>query len=429
MERTRGARAWHFPRLLAVLVAVGGILAVGGAALALVRDGDGQPPPSSAASTEPTATSVTAATRAEMVELTAPDADASLPAERAGRRVAPVGGRDGQILLFSERDVWPGSGGTAPQVPVQTDQQFILWDPVTGDTRVAWTRTDSFREMVTGVQGDWVLSVPHRGLLMDWQVVLRNLDTGESRLIGSHDPRFAAAASWPALLPYQAAHWGDLAGDGLPVLGDGYATWVQTVIDQNERVRQHVVLYDIANDATSVVFDVSEPRQLDEHGNWTSGGHAWSAGVGGGTVAWVYQGSPDASPVVMVYDIGSGETEPVDLPQQPGGVAVSGSGETLAVTVEGDILLVELATGEIARANNAANLPAGHRVHFEGDYLWWRPPSPTPQQARVVDVGNGEAWVTATPTHDALVAGGWFAWQERGADGRPSFYHFVRLAD
>jgi len=83
----------------------------------------------------------------------------------------------------------------------------------------------------------------------------------------------------------------------------------------------------------------------------------------------------------------------------------------------------------VALAAGVGNLPAGHRVYFEGSYLWWRPPPPTPQGAGVVDVESGRTWVTDTPTHNALVAGDWFTWQERGTDGRPRFHHFVRLGN
>ena len=83
----------------------------------------------------------------------------------------------------------------------------------------------------------------------------------------------------------------------------------------------------------------------------------------------------------------------------------------------------------VALAAGVGNLPAGHRVYFEGSYLWWRPPPPAPQGAGSSMWRVGGPGVTDTPTHNALVAGDWFTWQERGTDGRPRFHHFVRLGN
>lgn len=426
MERARRGRAWQPSGSLLILVALGVVATLAVALLAAVEGREGASDRPSRGGAPPTgANQQSAGPKPGPL-----DADATLPAELDGRRLEPVAGHEGRVLVLSERDVWPGSGTPAPQAPLQTDQQFLLWDPLSGDTSVAWTRTDSFREMVLGMEGDWVVSVPYRGTLMDWQVLLRNVATGETREIASHDPRSSVAGASPDLGRYQATHWGDLAGDALPVMSDGRVTWVQTVVDDGGRVRQRVLLHTIESGATTVAFEVAEPRQLDENGDWTTGGHAWSASVGGGTLAWVYQASPDEAAQLLVHDVATGGTAPLELPQEPTGVAVSGEGSpTLAVTVEGGILLVTPATGEVREAPDVPSLPAGHRVYFSGRYLWWRPPPPTPQPAGVLDLEGGDTLMTESPTHSALVAGDWFVWQERGADERPQFWHFVRLGD
>jgi hypothetical protein len=355
------------------------------------------------------------------------DSAAQLAMEHDGRRQHPVGGFEGRVLILSERDVWPAPGQPVPQFPTQTDQQFLLWDPETGDSTLAWARTDRFREMVLGTEGEWVLSLPYRGNLGEWRIVLRNLGTGETRAVATRDERFAAANSAPPLGEYQAAHWGDLTGDGLPVIGGGHAAWVQTVIDDAGGVRQQVLVHEIASNTTRPVFEIAEPRKLDEQGEWTSGGHAWSASVGGGKVAWVVQESPAARGVLYLHDLADGSTTQVDLPQEPKGVAVSGSGDALAVSVGAAVLVVDVETGEVSPLAGIPAIPAPHRLHFQGDYLWWGPPSPTPQVAGVVDLGNGQVWMTASPTHNALLAGEWFTWQERSPGEEPGVYHFVPL--
>ncbi|MFN8507844.1 MAG: hypothetical protein U0547_09795 [Dehalococcoidia bacterium] len=316
-----------------------------------------------------------------------------LPLENAaGEPQTPVAAVTGGIVLA----IGGGETGAA--------QTFALWDPATGETRPLWTGVAGRQDIVMAASGDWLATV-RTGLSLpfpDWELLVRNAATGESRTI-AHDE-------------------GDLdtAGDIRPGLPFGFApravidgtrvAWIQYTGTAAAPARE-LRTYDLATGQRATVDTVT-----------LAAGDIDTIAAGGGRVAWL---RVDAAGQRFIVREAGGASREIPVDGAPFQAALDATGRYLAwddgLTTK---RLLDLQTG--ARSVFATN--EGWGMTASGGRFSWAPAAAYGGAPGYFDAATGTTYLLerrdGVRSNYAALLGPWFAWQSAGPGGDGS-YHFT----
>lgn len=321
----------------------------------------------------------------DTVTVGASDAQYTIPMIRDGRVIQPVAAA-GERILFSEtvRET------TAPASP----QVFELWDPRANNWTKAWEGEPGTQDIVSGSDGPWVATVrtgmdlPFAG----WSLILRNLETGETRDLATGDPRLADTPGLQPDLPMGFAP--------LPSIADGKVTWDQLVAT-SDGVGKQVVVYDIASGEQREVASVRDATREELRLPSTSGGR----------VAWIHRDLASHSATVFI-DSASGQRL-LDIAGDPWSVALLDGGKRIAWD-DGLQAKWVMSLDTSDRRRYAAN--EGWGTVTNGAQLSWMPAGAQGGRGGYFDPEAGKLHLLSPQSgmlsNIATLLGPWFAWQE-----------------
>jgi hypothetical protein len=298
---------------------------------------------------------------------------------------------------------------------------YELWSPVTGETKPAWQGVPKTQNSVQDVSGDWLLTV-RIGLSLpfeDWQLILRNLKTGQQIQVAKSDPNVVKVPGLPLRLPGGLAPIASMSGT--------LVVWPEFVVNSNGEPVERIQLYDMEKETRETLVSV-DPRIED----------LWQPSIAGTRVAWAHRAAPTGIQELVLLDLKTGTktTFPV-------------GGEIFECTLSADARY--LAWDDSYTTKYALDVQTGERVQYASDEGWgtfrsghyvaWQPKQPG-GYGGFYDFAKKEvrflpSFSDPVVVNLATVMGGWFVWQElhRTIDpnkvGPPdisgSYYYFLRL--
>lgn len=241
------------------------------------------------------------------------DATARLKVHTGDRLYSPVAAY-GQQLIVRSADARIAEFGHADDPP---DYRLDLWDPRSGSMTPLWAtpaRQEPVHDIVSGVDAPWAATV-RTGMSLPfdtWELILRNLETGEERSIAASDP---AVVETPGLEPKLPAGFAPL-----PSIAGGKVTWDAIEITDSGTPVDRVFVYDIASGTQETILENDDVATRE----------VYSPSIGGDRVAWVEHPAPDAPYVIVIHDLGSGQERRIENVGGPYSASLSADGRYLA---------------------------------------------------------------------------------------------------
>ncbi|MCC6386679.1 MAG: hypothetical protein IT302_04780 [Dehalococcoidia bacterium] len=338
----------------------------------------------------PTATGAEGATVATLA-MDAPGP--RLPLENpAGEAQTPVAAVNGGVVLAV------GGGETG------SPQTFVLWDPATGATRTLWTGAAGQQDIVMAAAGDWLATV-RTGIALpfpDWELVVRNAATGESRTIARAEGDVAAANDIQPGLPFGFAP--------RAVIDGARVAWIQYTGTAGAPARE-LRTYDLTTGGRATLDTVT-----------LAGGDLDSVAAGGGRTAWL---RVDAAGQRFVLREADGASREIPVAGAPFQAALDATGRYLAwddsLTTK---RLLDLESGEAS----VFATDEGWGMSASGGRFSWAPAAAYGGAPGYFDAATGTTYLLerrdGVRSNYAALLGPWFAWQSAGPRGDGS-YHFT----
>lgn len=275
---------------------------------------------------------------------------------------------------------------------VERGTEFWLWSPLTGERRWLWTTEPGKSDLVGDVEGEWVVFT-RMGMwlpLVEWRLYVRNVETGEVRVLAEGDRTLGDVGGLPVGVPLGFAPLGTMAG--------GRVAWVEWYRGEGGSVRKRLRVYELGSGGVRTVVEVADPYVEDVR--WPS--------LGGRRLAWVHDRKEWADSEVVVVDLSSGEERRF----VPGGTPTSGE-----LSGDGQFYVWDVGF----RAKFSLNLDGGDVVRFanyEGQYVrvveqdaYWTTDGAGQHRAGVYHVERRQTRF-AVATEVVPLGHGWFALKE-----------------
>ena len=354
------------------------------AALALVGCGDGATSgadaPGTAAGAVRTAT-LAMDTKGPALPMETSAGVAQVPVAAIGESVVvAVGGEDG-----------------APQA-------FERWDPRTGARAPLWQGAAGKQDIVLASSGDWLATV-RTGLALpfpEWQLILRNVTTGEARTIARNEGTVADAPDLQPGLPFGFAP--------KPVMDGATVTWIQYAGSAESPVRE-LRAYDLASGSVTTLDTVA----LAE-------GDLDTAAAGGGRTAWL---RVDAAGQRFVLREADGGQRELPVEGAPFAAALDASGRHLAWD---DGLIAKRVLDIETGATSTFATDEGWGMTAAGSRFTWAPAAAYGGAPGYFDAATGVTHILeareGVRSNYAALLGPWFVWQSAGPRG-DGLYHFT----
>ncbi len=287
--------------------------------------------------------------------------------------------------------------------------EYVLWDPSSGAERLLWTAPPRKQDMISAGEGDLVVVV-RTGMSMpfpEWAMSLRNIATGEERMIAMGDPDLLRTRGLRITLPLGFAP--------MPSMSGGKVAWAEFGLGASGP-EKHVRIYDVEMGSTSTIATLSDAREE----------LLWSPSIGGDRVAWFTAKGMGETVYLVVHELGTGKELRFSVPGAPFDGKLSGDGRYFAwddgFTAK---YALELASGEVTRFAN----DEGDQTEVSGHYVSWHPKRGAgfydfeSRTVRFSERGGGGA---------ASVLGKWFYWREfvivNGEEDKTrTAYYFIEL--
>ena len=327
------------------------------------------------------------------------------------------------LAAYGNDEIVTGRMKRRPHDPNDT-LTYELWNPATGETKLAWRGVPQRQDDVQDVYGDWLLTVRY-GLSLpfeNWQLILRNLKTDQQLQVAQSDPNVVRIPGLAVRLPNGFAPTASMSG---PLV-----VWPEFVLNPDGDPVKRIQLYNIDDGTTRTLASV-DARVED----------LWQTSIAGASVAWAHRSTPDGSQELVVLDLRTQVTETYRVGGEIYQCALSRDGRYLAwddsYTAK---YAIDLHTGE--RVQYASD--EGWGTFRSGHYVSWQPRQPG-GPGGFYDFANKEIRLLPVFSESsdkivvnlATVMGDWFVWQElhRTIDpnklGPPdisgSYYYFVKL--
>jgi hypothetical protein len=323
-----------------------------------------------------------------------------------GTLVSPVAAYGDSWFVLSRRR--PGTEAQATA--------YELWNAVTGERRAGWDSPEGKQDVTGAASGDWLVTV-RMGMSLpfsDWQLILRNLDSGEALEIARSDPEVVNVPDLPVHLPTGFAPSPSVSGDRI--------VWSEFVTDGPGRARLRVQLFDLSSRATSTLTSVDPTRE-----------DVWQPSIGGTRTAWVHE-TVGSKQELVVTDLRSGGSRAYDVGGEIYSCVLSADGRNLA-------------WDDNYVAKYVVDLDTGARLQYAGDEGWgtnrsghfvsWQPSTVSYTDNPPIYNGAGGyydfnkhevrfiAHAADSEIVTATLMGNWFVWQDRGPTS--DFFYFLRL--
>lgn len=241
------------------------------------------------------------------------DATAQLKVHTGDRLYSPVAAYGQQLIVVSS-DARIAEFGHALDPP---DYRFVLWDLRSGSMTPLWVTPAGERpvhDIVSSVDAPWVATV-RTGMSLPfetWELILRNLETGEERSIAASDPAVVGTPGLEPKLPSGFAPSPSIAG--------GKVAWDAIEITDGGQPVDRVFVYDIASGTRETILENDDVATRE----------VYSPSIGGDHVAWVEHPAPDAPYVIVLHDLTSGQEWRIENVGGPFSAELSADGRYLA---------------------------------------------------------------------------------------------------
>lgn len=302
----------------------------------------------------------------------------------------------------------PNSG--EPIGSVELPHTIVSWNPFTSERRVLWETEQGTQDVVAAVEGDWaiVVRIGFQLPFKEWTLSLRNLSTGEVRLIAESDPSVLDDQGLPVGLPLGVAPY--------PALHGGTAAWVEWVRDGGE-VRKRLMLYHLASGEKEMLLQVDDPRREDVR--WPS--------LGGRRIAWIHDRHDWPDSQIVVRSLATGEEKRFIPGRTPFDGKLSADGRYFAWDLEfAHKYALEIDTAEVVKFAE----DEGDQIAIGGNVASWLPN----KKAGYYDLDKREVRFTANAGGGAagVLGQGWFYYRilavENGREiEEKTSYRFVRI--
>ena len=283
-------------------------------------------------------------------------------------------------------------------------QAFERWDPRTGARAPLWQGAAGLQDIVLASSGDWVATV-RTGLALpfpEWELILRNVTTGEARTIARNEGTVADAPDLQPGLPFGFAP--------KPVMDGAMVTWIQYA-GSAEAPGREVRAYNLVSGTVTTLDRVE-----------LTDGDLDTAAAGGGRTAWL---RVDAAGQRFVLREADGEQRDIPVGGAPFAAALDGSGRHLAWD-DGLIAkrVLDLETG----TTSTFATDEGWGMSAAGSRFTWAPAAAYGGAPGYFDAATGLTHILeareGVQTNYAALLGPWFVWQSAGPRG-DGLYHFT----
>jgi hypothetical protein len=162
-----------------------------------------------------------------------------------------------------------------------------IWRPQTGTFEEAWRTPAGMQDLLLDQSGDWFLTLrtDHNLGSPVWELILRNLQSGEARTLAQGNPEVAKVPGLPWRLPYGLGAAGSVSGETV--------VWVEFYLDSTGSAGRRIQVYDISSQETSTLASAADvfSEQL------------WSPSVAGQRVAWMHLQTKDSPNEIILFDL------------------------------------------------------------------------------------------------------------------------------
>lgn len=334
---------------------------------------------------------------------------AGAPLDRSQALVMLSAGADGgfeQPVAYAAGRVLLSVASTDPAAA----QSFELWDPGSGAVTHAWTAAADRQDIVTAASGNWVATV-RTGFdlpFAEWQLIVRNLVTSESRVLATGDPTLASDVGLHPDLPVGLAPYPSMSGD--------LVTW-EEFTPANGHVAKAIKVANLATGTTTTVASAADAHAEDLR----------LPAIGGTRVAWIHRTFAESMTATIEWaDVATGSTGSISVAGNPWAVGVTADGRYIAW--DDDLqskVVLDTQSGLRTRFAGAV----GWGITTNGQQLSWSPAGAQGGVAGLYDPASGTVR-TVRPADGARVNvgglfGPWFAWQELMPATGTATYYFV----
>ena len=320
-----------------------------------------------------------------------------IPARPAPDRFeAPVAAWGDWIVLSDAPSKAPTSGST---------QTFALLNLVTGERQHGWEAPPDTQENVADQSGDWLL-LYRSGLgnpQQNWQLILRNLETGDVREISREEPDADRAPNLRAGPQYDFGTSASMSGTRV--------VWTETVLDPAGRAQKQIEMYDLTDEQRSTLATADLPVE-DISG----------PSIAGGTVAWVHRPAAGAREIV-VSDLATNRRQAYAVDGEVAGCVLSSDGQYLAWDQDNSAKHVRnLAMGDVqqyAGDEGWGTQGSGHFVSWQPSTVSYAPNTVSSGAAGFYDFKKQEVRFVAAHENSEIITahvfGDGFVWQDRSS--------------
>lgn len=280
-----------------------------------------------------------------------------------------------------------------------------LWNALTGERQPGWETPPDTQDGVWDHSGDWIVTV-RTGLELpfpEWQLILRNLSTGETRVIARADPAVLTVPNVRVGLPSGYAPTPSMSGSRV--------VWPELVVDPDGTAKKQIEMYDLSDGQRSTLASVDAIAE-----------DMWQPSVAGSEVAWVHR--PASGPQeLVVLDV---------LSSQKRTFPVGGAIYSCALSADGR----NLAWDDDYTAKRVLDLSNGQVLQYAGDEGWgtqrsgnfvsWQPSTVSLTSGTkssgaggFYDFQHHQVRFVAPHVNSEIISanlfGDWFVWQDRSS--------------
>ncbi|MBE0611266.1 MAG: hypothetical protein IH609_17930 [Dehalococcoidia bacterium] len=311
----------------------------------------------------------------------------------------PVGAHAGRLIVQR----LARSRGTPPA------REYLLWDTVTDKMDLLWRAPAESQDVVAGTDRGWIATTrtgtraPHS----DWEVIIRNGETGELRVIAEVEAR--------------AQRLG-LGESPIPSIAGGRVAWAELRVGDDGSRRTLIQVYDISAESLATVYELDNMRSEEIR----------SVSLGGNRIAWIHERSDWRDSQIVVRELSTGVESRFVVQGKPFSGKLSRDGRFFAWDLESKAkFALDIDTGRVDRFAS----DEGEQVVVTEEGVSWQAGTGPNARGGFYDFGARTVRLTETSGDNAswLLGGGYFFFRESPLDNRGIIiddqvvFHIVRI--
>lgn len=215
---------------------------------------------------------------------------------------------------------------------------------------MAWTVPNEVQDIPAEGLGDKIVAVRQGFVapLADWKLIVRNLDGSHPCILSQSDvnsySRDMLQRGFPGLAPR-------------PSLDGRNLVWAERFVDEQGQKAKRVQAYDLSTGQLRTLAETTDVAHAD----------LWAPTVSGDTAGWLEQQASGEVRQVLV-SLSGGPFRALTLPEVPRSSAVLDDGRFLALSLESQTVVIELASSEATRVTDF-----GAWMYSNGHAISWAP--------------------------------------------------------